>query len=117
MESIVYENSPLAEYLEGSLSTPGIWNANSLTSAPGEGGHEESWPVEENQSDDDHTSALNFAPRGTSKFQTRVRNKLPKPLDLRGTPQGEFAGKLYDACSVCSYSACSPPPCSQPLDI
>ncbi|KAJ5308740.1 hypothetical protein N7508_004119 [Penicillium antarcticum] len=81
MESLVYENSPLAEYLEG------------------EGGHQESWPVEENQSDDDHTSAFDFAPRGASKFQTRVRNKLPKPLDLRGTPQGEFAGKLYDACS------------------
>ncbi|KAJ6080356.1 hypothetical protein N7467_010109 [Penicillium canescens] len=81
MESLVYENSPLADYLEG------------------EGGHEESWPVEENQSDDDHTSALNFAPRGASKFQTRVRNKLPKPLDLRCTPQSEFAGKLYDACS------------------
>ncbi|CAG8948545.1 unnamed protein product [Penicillium salamii] len=79
MESLVYENSPLAEYLEG------------------EGGHEESWPVEENQSDDDHTT-LNFAPRGSSKFQDRVRNKLPKPLDL-GTPQGQLIGKIYEACS------------------
>ncbi|CAG7976231.1 unnamed protein product [Penicillium olsonii] len=80
MESLVYENSPLAEYLEG------------------EGGNEESWPVEENQSDDDHTTSLNFAPRGSSKFQDRVRNKLPKPLDL-GTPQGQLVGKLYEACS------------------
>ncbi|KAJ5964145.1 uncharacterized protein N7479_004021 [Penicillium vulpinum] len=81
MESLVYENSPLAEYLEG------------------EGGNEESWPVEENQSDDDHTSSLNFAPRGASKFQDRVRNKLPKPLNLQGTHQGEVIAKLYDACS------------------
>ncbi|KGO75397.1 Proliferating cell nuclear antigen, PCNA [Penicillium italicum] len=81
MESIVYENSPLAEYLEG------------------EGGNEESWPVEENQSDDDDTGSSNFAPRGVSKFQNRVRNKLPKPLNLRGTPQGELIGKLYDAYS------------------
>ncbi|OQD64574.1 hypothetical protein PENPOL_c007G01066 [Penicillium polonicum] len=81
MESIVYENSPLAEYLEG------------------EGGNEESWPVAENHSDDDHTRSSNFAPRGTSKFQNRVRNKLPKPLNLRGTPQGELIGKLYDTCS------------------
>ncbi|QQK39599.1 Proliferating cell nuclear antigen [Penicillium digitatum] len=81
MESIVYENSPLAEYLEG------------------EGGNEESWPVEENQSDDDHTRSSNFAPRGASKFQNRVRNKLPKPLNIRGTPQVELIGKLYDACS------------------
>jgi hypothetical protein len=105
MESLVYENSPLADYLEGSSDSPELWNANPLTSAPGEGGHEESWPVEENQSDDDHTTALNFAPRGASKFQTRVRNKLPKPLDLRCTPQSEFAGKLYDACSVCPLSS------------
>ncbi|CAI7636320.1 unnamed protein product [Penicillium crustosum] len=81
MESIVYENSPLAEYLEG------------------EGGNEESWPVEENHSDDDHTRSSNFAPRGASKFQNRVRNKLPKPLNLRGTPQGQLIGKLYDTCS------------------
>lgn len=81
MESIVYENSPLAEYLEG------------------EGGIEESWPVEENQSDDDHTCSSNFAPRGASKFQNRVRNKLPKPLNLRGTPQGELIERLYDICS------------------
>ncbi|KAJ5285463.1 hypothetical protein N7524_000769 [Penicillium chrysogenum] len=80
MESIVYENSPLADYLEG------------------EGGNEESWPVEENQGDDDRTRS-NFAPRGASKFQNRVRNKLPKPLNLRGTPQGELIGKLYDTCS------------------
>ncbi|KAI2708306.1 hypothetical protein CBS147332_6367 [Penicillium roqueforti] len=81
MESIVYENSPLADYLEG------------------EGGNEESWPVEENQSDDDHTRSSDFAPRGASKFQDRVRNKLPKPLNLRGTPQGELIGKLYGSCS------------------
>ncbi|KAJ5503566.1 hypothetical protein N7463_006440 [Penicillium fimorum] len=81
MESVVYENSPLAEYLEG------------------EGGNEESWPVEENQSDDDQTRTFNFAPQGSSKFQDRVRNKLPKPLNLRGTPHGELIKKLYDACS------------------
>lgn len=99
MESIVYENSPLADYLEGLLCPSYPRNSNPLTSVPGEGGNEESWPVEENQGDDDRTSS-NFAPRGASKFQNRVRNKLPKPLNLRGTPQGELIGKLYDTCSV-----------------
>ncbi|CAG7934705.1 unnamed protein product [Penicillium nalgiovense] len=99
MESIVYENSPLADYLEGLLCPRHPRNSNPLTSVPGEGGNEESWPVEENQSDDDHTRSSNFAPRGASKFQNRVRNKLPKPLNLRGTPQGELIGKLYDTCS------------------
>ncbi|KAJ5572260.1 hypothetical protein N7535_005920 [Penicillium sp. DV-2018c] len=80
MESLVFENSPLAEYLEG------------------EGGYSQSWPVE-NESDDDHASASNFAPRGASKFQDRVRNRLPKPLDTRGTSQGEIIGKIYDALS------------------
>lgn len=100
MESIVYENSPLAEYLEGELSPWYPKNLNQLTPLPGEGGNEESWPVEENHSDDDHTRSSNFAPRGASKFQNRVRNKLPKPLNLRGTPQGQLIGKLYDTCSV-----------------
>ena len=94
----MYENSPLADYLEGSLYLRHSRNANPLMSVLGEGGNEESWPVEENPSDDDHTT-FNFAPRGTSKFQDRVRNKLPKPLDL-GKPQGQLLGKIYDAYSV-----------------
>jgi hypothetical protein len=98
MESVVYENSPLADYLEGSLCLKRTRNLHPLTSVPGEGGNEESWPVEETLSDDDHTT-FNFAPRGSSKFQERVRNKLPKPLDLN-TPQGRLLGKFYDACSV-----------------
>jgi hypothetical protein len=99
MESVVYENSPLADYLEGSLCLRYLKNANPLTSIPGEGGNEESWPVEETPSDDDHTT-LDFAPRGASKFQDRVRNKLPKPLET-GTPQRQLLKKFYDACSVC----------------
>jgi hypothetical protein len=98
MESVVYENSPLADYLEGSLYLRHMRDVNLLMFVPGEGGNEESWPVEETLSDDDHTT-FNFAPRGTSKFQDRVRNKLPKPLDL-SPPQGQLLGKLYDACSV-----------------
>jgi hypothetical protein len=100
MESVVYENSPLAEYLEGSLCLRYSESLNPLTLVLGEGGNEESWPVEENQSDDGHTRSFNFAPQGASKFQDRVRKKLPKPLNLRGTSQRELIGKLYDACSV-----------------
>ncbi|KAJ5545729.1 hypothetical protein N7494_003314 [Penicillium frequentans] len=82
MESLVYENSPLADYLQG------------------EGEPEESWPVGDTHTEDegDHPSS-DFAPRGASRFQERVRNKLPKPLDLRNTRQGAVVGKLYGACS------------------
>jgi hypothetical protein len=84
MEALVYENSPLAEYLRG------------------EGEHDPDWPVQETKSEDDpfDSTASNFAPRGTSKFQERIRNKLPKPLDLKSSRQRAVLGKLYDACAV-----------------
>ncbi|KAJ5084822.1 hypothetical protein NUU61_009401 [Penicillium alfredii] len=76
-----------------------LWNADSQ-SILGEGENNESWPVEETLSEDNSTGpSSNFAPRGASKFQERVRNKLPKPLDLQRTGQGVVIGKLYDACS------------------
>lgn len=70
-------------------------------SALGEGENDENYPMDDAHSEKDtgQTSA-NFAPRGASKFQQRVRNKLPKPLDLRKAGQGVIIGKLYDACSV-----------------
>lgn len=67
----------------------------------GEGDQEESWPVEEAHSEDDQAAqSTDFAPRGASRFQDRVRNKLPKPLDLKNTRQGVVVEKLYGACSV-----------------
>ncbi|KAJ5183422.1 hypothetical protein N7492_001038 [Penicillium capsulatum] len=77
MESLVYENSPLADYLQG------------------EGEREESWPVEEAHSEDEP----NFAPRGASRFQARVRHKLPKPLDLTHSRHGAVVEKIYSTCS------------------
>ncbi|KAJ5586788.1 uncharacterized protein N7459_002553 [Penicillium hispanicum] len=82
MESLVYENSPLADYLQE------------------EGEPEESWPVEETPSENGlDAPSSNFAPRGASRFQERVRNKLPKPLDLSNTRHGVVVEKLYSACS------------------
>ncbi|KAE8359428.1 Mysoin-binding motif of peroxisomes-domain-containing protein [Aspergillus caelatus] len=83
MESLVYENSPLADYLQG------------------EGEHDPSWPVKEAENSDiaSESTAADFAPRGASKFQERIRNKLPKPLDLKSSHQRAALGKLYDACT------------------
>lgn len=103
MESLVYENSPLADYLQGLCYSSQYSLVARLTYfVTGEGEPEESWPVGDTHTEDegDHPSS-DFAPRGASRFQERVRNKLPKPLDLRNTRQGAVVGKLYGACSVC----------------
>ncbi|KAJ5688696.1 hypothetical protein N7462_003088 [Penicillium macrosclerotiorum] len=82
MESLVFENSPLAEYLQG------------------EGGSEDNWPLDGTQDDTNpDIPSSDFAPRGASRFQTRVRNKLPKPLDLKSTQHGAVVEKLYSTCS------------------
>ncbi|KAL4763423.1 proliferating cell nuclear antigen, C-terminal domain-containing protein [Aspergillus foveolatus] len=83
MESLVYENSPLAEYLRG------------------EGEHSPDWPVKESENEDDlsDSTAADFAPRGASKFQTQIRNKLPKPVNFNASRQTAALGRLYDACT------------------
>ncbi|KAL3472928.1 Mysoin-binding motif of peroxisomes-domain-containing protein [Aspergillus californicus] len=83
MEALVYENSPLAEYLRG------------------EGEHDPDWPVQETEHKDDlsDSTTADFAPRGASKFQTRIRNKLPTPLNLKGSRQTAALGRLYEVCS------------------
>ncbi|KAL4869170.1 hypothetical protein BDV12DRAFT_185393 [Aspergillus spectabilis] len=83
MEALVYENSPLAEYLRG------------------EGEHDPDWPVKEFETGDDlsDSTAADFAPRGASKFQTRIRNKLPHPLNLRTSRQTATLSRLYDVCA------------------
>lgn len=98
----MYEDSPLADYLQGSLLDWEISQPQySRASLSGEGENEESWPVEDTKNEDETDGQTpNFAPRGASRFQERVRNKLPKPLDLRNTRHGEVVEKIYSACSV-----------------
>jgi hypothetical protein len=106
MEALVYENSPLAEYLKG--MSPWRFTHmfalvnDDIVGHSGEGEHDPDWPVQETKSEDDpfDSAASDFAPRGTSKFQERIRNKLPKPLELRSSRQRAILGKLYDACAV-----------------
>ncbi|EPS27999.1 hypothetical protein PDE_02944 [Penicillium oxalicum 114-2] len=82
MESLVPKDSPLDDYLQGI-------------------GGEETWTADEMHSDSDHdVPTSDFAPRGASRFQKRVRNKLPKPLDLRSSSHGALVEKLYSACST-----------------
>ncbi|OJJ47817.1 hypothetical protein ASPZODRAFT_141387 [Penicilliopsis zonata CBS 506.65] len=83
MESLVFEKSPLADYLQE------------------EGEDARDWVAQEEMVDstDNESEAPNFAPRGTSKFQKKIRNKLPRPLDLKGSRQGAALNRLYEVCS------------------
>ncbi|KAL6228946.1 hypothetical protein BDW75DRAFT_225948 [Aspergillus navahoensis] len=83
MESLVYENSPLAEYLRGV------------------GEHNPDCPVKEAENEDElsDSTTADFAPRGASKFQTRIRNRLPKPVNLKASRQTAALGRLYDICA------------------
>lgn len=103
MESLVYENSPLAEYLRGKVSKllrHGICKFT-LQNHSGEGEDNHDWVIPETDVGEDNASDLtqNFAPRGTSRFQERVRNKLPDPLDLNSPGRKTAFSRFYDACS------------------
>ncbi|KAK2740577.1 hypothetical protein FQN55_008786 [Onygenales sp. PD_40] len=87
MEALVYQDSPLANYLEG------------------EGEGEQDWALQDD--DRDHPSqpppdspAANFAPRGRPTFQDRIRNKLPAPLQLKPLRRQQTLAKLHDACKA-----------------
>lgn len=101
MESLVYENSPLADYLQGILPCSMHVRWILMRICLGEGEKDENCPVDEANSErNSGDTAANFAPRGASKFQQRVRNKLPKPLVLQNARHVVVIANLYDACSV-----------------
>lgn len=102
MESLVFENSPLADYLEGWSIVRKLGTSICSFLIAGEGHNEDNWPLEESPHSDNESDnpSSNFAPRGISRFQQRVRNKLPKPLDIHTARSGMVVEKLYSACSV-----------------
>ncbi|KAB2572516.1 Proliferating cell nuclear antigen pcna [Lasiodiplodia theobromae] len=81
MENIIYEDSPLAAYLEG------------------EGTGEPDWVASVDDDDDrksDKSQETSFAPRGPSSLQSKLRKKLPRPLKL---PQRGSVYRLQNAYS------------------
>ncbi|KAF2009852.1 hypothetical protein BU24DRAFT_65584 [Aaosphaeria arxii CBS 175.79] len=80
MENVIFDDSPLAEFLEG--------EGRRHTSSPPS-------PVASAiPSDDTH----NFAPRGPSTLQSRIREKLPRPLRIHTRGNGSVA-RIHSACS------------------
>ncbi|KUL86196.1 hypothetical protein ZTR_08402 [Talaromyces verruculosus] len=82
MESLVYEDSPLADYLEG------------------EGERDQGWtPLQVETNRDAHPQ--NFAPKGIPTIQTRVRDTFTAASDRNSTQEqgtGVF-GRIHHTCS------------------
>jgi hypothetical protein len=100
MEAVVFEDSPLATYLEGKFSHHDVFSHTTLLiRSSGEGGGKEGWAP---ASDHDASSALpssSFAPRGRPTVQSKFRNKLPPPLRIN-IPQHTAVAAIHNTCSV-----------------
>lgn len=106
----MYENSPLADYLQGKAKGErhfALRRANSeadLTLCAGEGEANAEWIVPESAGKEDAQSPADttpsFAPRGTSKFRERIRSKLPKPLDLKSSRRSIALHQFCDTVTV-----------------
>ncbi|OJD30923.1 proliferating cell nuclear antigen [Diplodia corticola] len=83
MENIIYEDSPLAAYLEGEGTGEPGW----VASMDDDG--------KSSKSDkSDKSQETSFAPRGPSSLQSKLRKKLPRPLKL---PQRGSVHRLQNA--------------------
>ncbi|RFU32047.1 hypothetical protein B7463_g4336, partial [Scytalidium lignicola] len=81
MEAIVFQDSPLAEYLEG------------------EGGNVSEWADAESKGNDDSIpSSPSFAPRGKPTARLKFRQSLPPPLRLN-IPQNHTIAAIHNTCS------------------
>jgi hypothetical protein len=67
----------------------------------GEGERDQHWTPQQVGAEQDPISpSSNFAPRGTSTLQSRIRNKLPAPLEIRKIHRTGTLGQIHNACSV-----------------
>ncbi|KAI9877897.1 MAG: hypothetical protein M1830_001810 [Pleopsidium flavum] len=80
MESVIFQDSPLAEYLEG------------------EGEGQPDWASSPTAKEPTSPQTQSFAPRGPSLLQFRFRRKVPQPLTLK-VPQKGAVASLHDSCS------------------
>ncbi|EEH38003.1 hypothetical protein PAAG_00924 [Paracoccidioides lutzii Pb01] len=85
MEALIYQDSPLANYLEG------------------EGEGQEDWAPQEDLSPSQpplDSSTANFAPRGPPTFQDRIRNRLPVPRQLKPLAKHQTLARISDVCKA-----------------
>ncbi|KAF2465044.1 uncharacterized protein BDR25DRAFT_92481 [Lindgomyces ingoldianus] len=78
MENVIYEDSPLAEFLEGEGRGTSPPSPTTSSSPPPE--------------------RHSFAPRGPSTLQSRIRDRLPRPLRIQVGSTSSVA-RIHGACS------------------
>lgn len=97
MESVIHEDSPLAELLEGERPPDSAMPHLVLMASVGAGKGGVSAPPSPTAST--ASDVYSFAPRGPSTLQARIRDRLPQPLRIRANRHGSVA-RIHFACSV-----------------
>lgn len=100
METLVYEDSPLADYLEGTALIFKRQLQTQLTMLQtGEGERDQEWTPQQ-VTTEEHSQ--NFAPKGVPSLQDRIRHKFATLSDNSSQETGTSAlGRIHHTCSVC----------------
>ena len=97
----MFDDSPLAAYLEGMKPVPraGVLNQITNISYLGEGGADSRDGLGGREEASSNSSSPSFAPRGRPIVQPKFRSKLPPPLQL-AIPQNNAIAAIHSRCSV-----------------
>lgn len=99
MEAVVFDDSPLGEYLEGWFSSSLLDLAPQLTSlSTGEGGEDPHGLSSQEPNAPSAPPSPSFAPRGKPKARLKLRHRVPT-LRL-SVPQNHAVTVIHEACSV-----------------
>lgn len=101
MESVIFEDSPLALYLKGisqQYSIDTLVN-HQLTLSEGDDGADHEWtPTSTVQPESPHVAS--FAPTGLPSRARKARRKPPRLLNLEGLPPKGAVAHFHHTCSV-----------------
>lgn len=99
MEAVVFDDSPLGEYLEGSPS-PLVHSRGSLrlTTSIGEGGETQHGLSSKEPDETSAPPSPSFAPRGKPTVRLKLRHRVPSLRLI--VPQNKAVAAIQEACSV-----------------
>jgi hypothetical protein len=98
MEAVVFDDSPLAEYLEG-VSWLHAFTHELTDFSAGEGGDYPHGLSSLEPEPSSTSPSPSFAPRGRPTVRSKYRQRLPPPIRL-AIPQNNTVAAIHDTCSV-----------------
>lgn len=103
MESLIYEDSPLANYLEGKDHETIYISLEHylLHLVTGEGERDQEWIPQNLEQPRSSDVSMTFAPNAKSTFQSRIRKNLPVPLSISNPRGHTLLNAIRRFCSVC----------------